>query len=254
MSNSNRPDTSWEKVSDWYGSLTSTEGHYYHREVILPNVLRLLDFDNFASPSLLDLGCGQGVLARAIPPIPYLGVDLSSSLIAQAKRQNKRKDSEFIHADITKPLPTTKTFTHAAFILSLQNMEKPDLALKETSKHLASNGKCLIVLNHPCFRIPRQSSWGIDPNQKVQFRRIDNYLTPLKIPINMTPGHKQSESTWTFHFPLEAYSQFLKEADFLIESIEEWTSPKESTGKHAKMENRARKEFPLFLAINAVKK
>jgi hypothetical protein len=35
--------------------------------------------------------------------------------------------------------------------------------------------------------------------------------------------------------------------------MEEWTSDKVSVGKAAKGENRARAEFPLFMAIRAVK-
>lgn len=251
MSHKSRNDTSWEQVSDWYGALTSTEGHYYHKEVILPNTLRLLDLK--PNSSVLDLGCGSGVLSLVLPKISYTGIDLSPSLINQAKKLNKNKHHEFIVGDITKPLPITKTFTHAAFILSLQNCEKPDLALKEASKHLETQGICVIVLNHPCYRIPRQSSWGIDPQKKLQYRRVDAYMTPLQIPIKANPSQKESASTWSFHYPLSAYSQFLLEANFQIVAIEEWVSPKESTGKSAKMENRARNEFPLFLTLKAIK-
>jgi len=39
----------------------------------------------------------------------------------------------------------------------------------------------------------------------------------------------------------------------VISDLEEWTSDKVSAGKSARAENRARSEFPLFLAIKAVK-
>ena len=60
--------------------------------------------------------------------------------------------------------------------------------------------------------------------------------------------------TWSFHKPIEVYSQMLFENGFLIEKIEEWTSEKKSEGKMARAENRARDEFPMFMAISAVKK
>jgi len=41
----------------------------------------------------------------------------------------------------------------------------------------------------------------------------------------------------------------LKTNGLVIKDIEEWRSEKESQGKWAKMEDRAREEFPLFLAI-----
>ena len=40
---------------------------------------------------------------------------------------------------------------------------------------------------------------------------------------------------------------------FVIKKIEEWISPKKSEGKMAKIEDEGRKEFPLFMAIEAIK-
>jgi hypothetical protein len=37
----------------------------------------------------------------------------------------------------------------------------------------------------------------------------------------------------------------------VIDALEEWTSDKESEGKASRMENKARSEFPLFLALRA---
>jgi hypothetical protein len=53
--------------------------------------------------------------------------------------------------------------------------------------------------------------------------------------------------------PLAEYSRMLFEGGFLIERIEEWVSDKHSVGKASLMENRARSEFPLFMAILARK-
>ncbi|MFS8563077.1 MAG: hypothetical protein LVR00_01585 [Rhabdochlamydiaceae bacterium] len=126
--------------------------------------------------------------------------------------------------------------------------------MKNAHLLLKPQGKLLIVLNHPCFRIPRQSSWGVDEPKKLQYRRIDRYLSPLKIPIQTHPGKQHdSQETWSFHHPLSDYTRWLQEAGFTIEIIEEWISDKTSTGGHAKMENRSRAEFPLFLAILACK-
>lgn len=256
-SNKDQRETSWEDVSSWYDSLTSQEGHYYHQHVVIPGVLKLLELEKIPQTSLLDLGCGQGVLGRAIPEnVRYHGVDISPSFLAQARSYNKRKNQKYTEGDITKPLPIKdEVFTHAASILALQNIEKPVVALKEAGKFLAPSGKLVIVMNHPCFRIPRQSSWGIDQQKKIQYRRLDLYLSPLKIPIQTHPSKKEaSSSTWSFHYPLSAYFQFLAEAQFVVTDVQEWISPKQSTGKNAKMENRARAEFPLFLAIKAEKR
>ncbi len=111
----------------------------------------------------------------------------------------------------------------------------------------------VLVLNHPAFRIPRQSGWGEHTN-KIQYRYINRYLTPLEIPITMHPGQSQSAMTWSYHVPISFYAQALASAGLVIETIEEWTSDKQSEGKAARMENRARAEIPLFMAIVAVRR
>lgn len=235
-----------------YDKTVGLKGHYYHQQLILPKALDLLNLRK-ANLSLLDLGCGQGILARHIPEkVDYLGVDSSSALICAAKKYSKHR---FIVGDVSKPLKTEKKdFTHAALILALQNIKDGFAVLKNSADHLKQGGKLLVVLNHPCFRVPRQSSWEVDEKKRVQYRRIDRYISPLDIPIQMRPSQNDvADETWSYHYPLSSYTLWLKEAGFCIEILEEWCSDKISTGKASTMENRSRQEFPLFLAILARK-
>ncbi|MBS0616067.1 MAG: methyltransferase domain-containing protein [Verrucomicrobia bacterium] len=240
--------TSWESSHSWYDRVVGEKGHYYHQSVIIPGIIRLLDLK--PGDKLLDVACGQGILARSLPKgVDYVGIDASPSLITAAQQKSKQT---FLVADATKPFPLEKeSFSAAAIILALQNIERGDLTLEHIALHMKKNGRLLLVLSHPCFRIPRQSSWGIDEAKKLQYRRIDRYLTPLAIPIQTHPGQKDSVQTTTFHQPLSTYTEWLYKAGFAITKIEEWVSDKKSTGAAARMENRAREEFPLFLALLA---
>ncbi|GIK83758.1 MAG: methylase [Patescibacteria group bacterium] len=246
-------NTSWQNVSNWYDKLVGKEGHYYHQHVVLPGLLRLLKLTK--ESSLVDLGCGQGILSRSIPSISkYLGIDKAASLVESAKKITKNPDYEFLIKDVTRPIAGAKSeFSHAAIVLALQNMEHPEGAIKNAAVYLKQGGTLVIVLNHPAFRIPRQSGWGIDEKTKQQYRWMNRYSSPLKIPINMTPGQNNQQVTWSFHRPLQDYFSALQQAGFVITGLEEWSSDKESEGKAARMENRARKEFPLFLALVAKK-
>ncbi|MGH2639063.1 MAG: class I SAM-dependent methyltransferase [Rhabdochlamydiaceae bacterium] len=244
--------TSWESSHKWYDSIVGEKGHYYHEQIVLPNTLGLLKLQK--GDSLLDLGCGQGVLARSLPQgIQYVGIDAAPSLIHSAKSKSKHP---FYVSDITKPLSIKEaSFSHAAMILVTQNLEHVDAAFNNAATHLKPQGKFIIVMNHPCFRIPRQSSWGVDEPKKLQYRRVDLYMSSLKIPIQTNPGKQdKSATTWSFHHPLSYYFQRLSEAGFVIEIVEEWISDKKSTGGRAAMENRSRKEFPLFMALLCQKK
>ena len=244
--------TSWESAEPWYQECVGERGHYYHQSIILPSSLRLLEISEHSNGALLDLGCGQGVLARRLPSgIKYVGLDNSASLIRHAVQQTKNKNHQFIQGDATKPLSLPKLdFDWAAFILSLQNMEDGKAAVFHGAEQLKSGGLLLLVLNHPCFRIPRQSDWGIDEQAHLQYRRMNRYMSPLKIPIQTHPGRKEkSSTTYSFHHPLSDYVQWIKEARCVVESMQEWCSDKQSEGGRARIENRARKEFPLFLAL-----
>jgi ubiquinone/menaquinone biosynthesis C-methylase UbiE len=245
---------SWEHVSKWYNKLVGREGQYYHQKVIIPGALRLLRLQK--DSSLLDLGCGQGVFARSVHQIAYYeGVDLSPSLLSYARKSVKDHRFVFTEGDITRSLKLQKNlFTHCAIILALQNTENTSGVIANAALYLKDRGRLLIVLNHPMFRIPRQTKWGIDEQNKLQYRAVFRYLTPLKIPITMNPGSSAYQRmTWSFHYPLEKYSTVLLENHFFIEKIEEWTSDKKSVGRASKMENRSRNEIPLFMAITAIK-
>lgn len=252
----NKNDTSWQKVASWYDQSLGEFGHYYHQHVVMPNLLRMMDLRQNQPHKILDIGCGQGVLSRHLPSSAfYSGVDFSQDLIKAAIAKKIRKNDQFFHFDATEPFELKeKSFTHSTIILALQNMENPKGALQNAHHHLLDKGKLFIVLNHPAFRIPRQSSWEIDEKQKLQFRRVNRYLSPLSIPLQMHPGKDNSIVTWSFHRPLSDYVKLLKECGFYVTDMEEWISDKVSVGKAAKMENRARMEFPLFLTLVAEKK
>ena len=242
-------ETSWKQVSDWYDSIVGEKGHYYHRELILPKVLEALDLHD--GDRLLDIGCGQGVLCRVIPrKVEYVGIDKAKPLLKAAEKYGRSDKQTFIHADLTQPWPLANQppFSHAACILVLQNIEHPAMIFEQLAKVLQENGKAIFIVNHPYFRIPRQSRWGFDEKTKTQTRELFAYMSPQKIPILTHPG-KESTTTWSFHVPLCAYSAMSRTHGFVIESIDEWCSPKHSTGAAAKAENRARKEFPLFMSI-----
>ena len=251
--------TPWQKAAPWYNRITGHgQGHYYHQHVIIPKVLNLLELNSKVKNNnikLLDLACGNGVLAKAIPEgVAYLGVDNAPSLISEAKRTDRNQKHKYLVADITKLLTIPQDFTHTTIILAIQNIENSIKVMQNASQHLVKKGILVMVLNHPAFRIPRQSSWGIDDARKIQYRRVDKYLSPMQIPINMNPSDRNSPITMSYHNSLSAYSKMLKDAGFIIDLIEEWASDRESEGSAARMENRSRSEIPLFLAVKAVKK
>ncbi|WP_246481878.1 class I SAM-dependent methyltransferase [Chlamydiifrater volucris] len=252
------PYTSWSKVAKEYHSIVGFEGHFYHKEVILPNLQTFLE--NSSEDIFVDLGCGQGVFEKNISKdSKYLGLDISKELIKIAENSRTTPNHSFVVADLTKPELPSKAHPYlgkaskAVAILSLQNMTNPEIAITHASNLLRNGGLFVIVLNHPCFRIPRLSSWGYDEDQKLMYRRLDRYLSKQKIPIQNNPSRRNSALTWSFHFPLSFWISALRKNKFHLTDLEEWISPKQSYGKRGRAENLAREEFPLFLALKAEK-
>lgn len=239
-------------MSEWYQKhLKSADT--YHEKVILPNVLRLLDPKQ--SERILDLACGEGYFTRAFAAkgATMTGIDLSGELIAAAK---KASPEIAYHAGSADQLPQFPdgAFDKAVVVLAIQNIEYPQRVFTEAARVLLQNGTLHIVMNHPAFRIPKSSSWGYDERARVQYRRVDRYLSESREAIDMHPGMKGSPQTLSFHRPLQYYVKALSKAGLVVDRLEEWISHKESdSGPRAEAENRARKEIPLFLYIRARK-
>lgn len=249
-----RSKTSWQSVSSWYDAYHKDEGGYYHREVILPRIKKLISFNE--ESKVLDLACGEGILARHLPKeSTYFGIDDAPSLIKVAKEKDKSPNHQYVVGDVTRDLQAPLLhFTHALCILAIQNISIPKKVFANASKHLTQEGYFTLVLNHPCFRIPKHSSWNIDLKNQTQSRVLDRYLSPTKIQISTHPSQQEkSEQTVSFHRPLSYYFEELKEAGFYVEELLELCSNKKSYGKMARAENFARNEFPLFLVLHCKK-
>src|SRR5437016_3035329 len=243
------PKTDWGGVADWYDRLVGDEGSEYQREVVLPGVIRLLAPK--AGEAMLDIACGQGVVCRMLSErgVKMTGVDAARELIAAARQRSD--PSITYHVGDARKLADVVPANHfdaAACVLAIQNIHPIHGVFEGVARALKPNGRLVIAMMHPCFRGPKETAWGWDPKEMVQFRRVDRYLIPRKSPIVAHPGKSPDTYTWTFHKPIESYVKAARNAGLFIDALEEWPSHKTSTsGPRAAAENRAREEIPLFL-------
>ncbi len=246
------PKTSWGKHAKWYAGVVEEKGSY-QKEVILPGVLNLLQIK--AGEAVLDLACGEGFFTRefAKAGANVLGVDAGAGLIEIAKKKSPREILYRVADARSLPFLNDGAFDAVVIILALQNIDDIAPVFREARRVLNKNGRIIFVLNHPVLRIPKFTGWGWDTEQKLQYRRVNRYMSELKLPIEMHPGEKTGEVTWSYHRPLSSYFKALKNAGFVVEDMEEWGSHKTSQpGGRAKAENLARDEFPLFMAVRAL--
>ncbi|MDP3487535.1 MAG: class I SAM-dependent methyltransferase [Bacillota bacterium] len=265
--------THWGDVAEWYDALVGDEGSEYHRKVIIPGVLRMLELNKIDAdrPQMLDLACGQGVLCRRLAEegCEVTGVDAAAPLLEAAKKRNvqDRLAIKYTLADVTELLADNGTPAYGlragtsdavTIVLSIQNITPLSPVWEACHALLKPGGKLIVVMMHPCFRVPKQSDWLWDEASFTQLRAIRHYLGGADVEIQTHPGHAahgQDDSTTThFHRPLQAYVNTMGNAGLYIDNIQEWTSHKtDQAGPKKEAMDRARKEIPLFLALRARK-
>ncbi|MDA3962858.1 MAG: methyltransferase domain-containing protein [Planctomycetota bacterium] len=245
--------TAWEGQAAWYDERHGAGGDRLHSEVVLPAVLRQLA----AAPGdrILDCCCGQGVLARLLASQgnSVVGVDAAPALIASAKERAGPAEQYLLGdaRDLAAVLDGS-SFNHAAVVLALQDLDPIEPVLAGIAQHVAPGGRLVLVMTHPAFRIPKQARFGWDEQRSIQYRRIDGYLQPRSVPISTRPGQDAELASTSFHRPLSHYLNALGAEGWGVVACEELCSPKRgSAGRKQEAEERAAREFPMFLVLTA---
>lgn len=254
MKNMPKPKTtSWSAVAPWYDEYLETNTNSYQAKVIAPNLLRMLNLKK--NEAVLDLACGQGYFSRLLHEGggSVTGIDISEELIARAKEKNNGITYSAAPAHDTGL--NSDTFIAAIIVLALENIKNVDAVFKELVRLLKKEGRIVLILLHPAFRIPQHSDWGYDAKKQLQYRRIDTYLSEVAIEITQNPFKGKKEiKTVTYHRSLQWYMKIFKKHGFAITAMEEWISHKKSeAGARKEVEDKARKEFPMFLTLELKK-
>lgn len=247
-----KQNTSWNSVAEWYSTYLEETEDSYQRQVILPNLLRILEPK--ASMRVLDIACGQGFFARefAKAGAEVVGADVAQKLITEAKKLSGKAVQYYVAPSDNLNFAKPGSFDAATIVLAIQNIEKLSATFAEAKRVLKPKGKLLLVLMHPAFRNPGSTHWGFDEEEKVQYRRVDRYLSASRKELLVHPGKTNSPTTVSHHRSLQDFSKALMKSGFCISKLEEWISHKESEkGPRQVAENTARKEIPLFLFIEA---
>ena len=250
-----RPSTSWDRVAEWYLGWVGERGSKHHRQLAIPAVMDALALR--PGEQVLDVGSGQGVLARDVldARAEYTGVDASERLLA-AGRSTYGTRARFLAGDAAELVGgvglAPASYDAVVFMLSLQDMEPLEAVIDSAAQVLRDGGRLVILMTHPAFRIPRQSGWGWDEGRKLRYRRVDAYCSRMTIPLSPVPG--RTAVGRTFHRPLGAYVNALSESGLMVDRLDETPTYKVArTGPTAQADNASNREIPLFLLLRAIK-
>jgi SAM-dependent methyltransferase len=230
----------WETHADAWISWARAPNHdsfwRHHRDqflAILPPPDRLT----------VDIGCGEGRLARHLRQLGYavVGIDASPSLVAAARATDP--STQMVLADAAA-LPVADGCADLAIaFMSLQDVDDMPMAVREAARILRPGGRFCLAIVHPLNSAGRFASTAAD----APFVIKGDYLRPF--------GHsdvvERDGLRMTFHSrhrSLESYFSALEEAGFLIETLKEPEIP-----DHAFVSASSRRwqRVPLFLHLRA---
>jgi SAM-dependent methyltransferase len=246
-----KPASSWGPVAPWYDHWVGRRGSPHHRHVAIPTVLRLAELR--PGHRVLDVGCGQGVLARHVlaAGAAYTGIDASREML-DLGRARHGPDVGFVHADARRLGAVAglvrQRFDVAVFLLSLQDMNPLSDVVSGVAALLAPHGRLVAFMTHPCFRVPRASGWGYDHRRKLPYRRVEGYLSERRVPMR---AHAEVSSatrgaTLSYHRPLAAYVDAFAHHGLFVDALEEVVDPLVDPNDRTRS-----RDIPTFLAIRA---
>lgn len=250
---------SWGKVASWYDNNLSKDDTYQNK-VILPRLLELIKpskVEKIVEKKMLDLACGQGFFAFYFQDLfDLVGVDISENLINIAKKKCTKAKFFVSKAENINFLKIA-SFDTVLTVLALQNIKGVSETVCQVARVLKTGGKWHIVLNHPCYRQPKHSSWNWNNYDEIQERSVNKYLTPYESVFIMNPGNKDPQasiSTFSYHHSIQDLMKIFRKNGFAITNLEEWIShKKQDQGPKTEALETAKNEIPMFMYLELTK-
>jgi SAM-dependent methyltransferase len=226
----------WDRhAREWTAWARTGQDSYdtFHRDVFLPLVPR---------PGRLtaDVGCGEGRVSRDLRALGHrvLAVDLSLAMTRAAATHPAAPVPAAVADAARLPLATGAADCVVAF-MSLHDIEPMPAAVSEIARVLAVGGRLVMAIVHPLNSAGRFTGDKADADRP--FVIAGSYLQPERY----VDTFDRDGLTMTFHGehrPLQAYTEALAGAGFVIELLREPTSPDPASSW---------RRVPLFLNIVA---
>lgn len=159
--------TDWARRAERWRNELASDPTYHDR--VKPLIESLLPF---AGPRLLDLGCGEGRIARELRAAgrEVVGLDVNPELITATGPPAVISDLPHLGAF------RTASFDAAYAVLVLEHIEDLGRFFYETARVVRPNGVMAVVVNHPVITSPGATT-VVDPSDGEVFWRWGDYFS-----------------------------------------------------------------------------
>jgi SAM-dependent methyltransferase len=193
----------------------------------------------------LDLGCGEGRLARDLKTRGHdvIGVDASRTMVAAAHQADPELDIRL--ADAAELPFEDADFDLVVAFMSLQDVDNFELAVAESARVLKARGHVCLAIVHPLSSAGHFEEEDADSPFVVRGSYLERsyYMDSLRrdgLEVTFASAHR----------PLQAYTDALADAGLLIERVREPAVPEPARTARSRRWQR----LPLFLHVRAVKR
>lgn len=206
----------WERWAERWVAWTRRQDEAYWHESGPP----FFELVPAAGRRTLDLGCGEGRVARDLKARGHevVGIDASETLVQFA--QEADPEGEYLVADAARLPFEDASFDLVVAFNTLMDFDDMSGAVREAARVLEHGGRLCACITHPMRDAGRFASSEPD----APFRIDGPYFG--KRPFAATAKRGELEMRFEgWAYPLEDYTRALEDAGFLIESLREPPDP-----------------------------
>ena len=235
-------DDAWDTHAGWWQRHFTDGADPEYEEQILP----IVDRELAGAQRVLDVGCGEGQVARRVAELgtAVVGIDPTA---AQLETAATRGGGVRYVRGMAETLPFgSGAFDAVVICLTLEHLDPFEPAVVEVARVLASGGRFVCFLNHPLLQTPG-SGWIDDHILGEQYWRIGPYLPDDVAMEEVAPGIRLP----FMHRPLSRYLNVMADNGLLVEHMDEPPPPPGFLSQAPEYEAAA--SIPRLLALRARK-
>lgn len=244
-----------EGFGTWYDDRQGDTGDPWHRTLIDPGLLERI---GTVPPGcrVLDVGCGNGYLARrfARAGARVVGIDAAAPLLARARSREAAEPLgiTYLEGDAASPTGLAEASIDLAFAnLSLIDIAAAEGVFDEVARVVVDGGRFVFSLSHPCFDVDTRSAWVVRTaaGASTVYRQVTDYRRPHADRYRWNLGTDRAATTVGYHRPLSWYAHQLRRTGWVIVDLGEPAPQAEFEGRT--VAKAWLEEIPLHLVVEA---